>query len=57
MPDTPPQFAEDVRPCAGDLGRREAGGKEMAKQKAEGQGCGSSRCQLVEKDVEVYAKA
>ncbi len=46
MTDTPPEFAEDVRPCAGDSGRREAGGKELAKQKAEGQGCGSSRCQF-----------
>ena len=36
MTDTPPEFAEDVRPCAGDSGRREAGGKELAKQKAEG---------------------
>ena len=40
MTDTPPEFAEAVRPCAGDSGRREAGGKELAKQKAEGQGCG-----------------
>jgi hypothetical protein len=36
MTDTPPESAEDVRPCAGDSGRREAGGKELAKQKAEG---------------------
>jgi hypothetical protein len=36
MTNTPPEFAEDVRPCAGDSGRREAGGKELAKQKAEG---------------------
>jgi hypothetical protein len=57
MTDTPPQFAEDVRPCAGDSGRREAGGKELAKQKAEGQGCGSSRWQFVKKGAEVYAKA
>ena len=35
MTDTPPEFAEDVRQCAGDSGRREAGGKEIAKQKAE----------------------
>ena len=35
--DTPPAFAEDARPCAGDAGRREAGGKELAQQKAEGQ--------------------
>ena len=57
MTDTPPEFAENVRQCAGDSGRREAVGKEVAKQKAEGQGCGSSRCQFVEKGVEVYAKA
>jgi len=31
---------------AGDSGRREAGGKELAKQNAEGQGYGSSRCQF-----------
>ena len=42
MTDTPPEFAEDVRKCAGDSSRREAGGKDFAKQKAEGQGCGSS---------------
>ena len=52
MTDTPPEFAEDVRPCAGDLGRRAAGGKELAKQKAEGRGCGSSRCQFGEKGAE-----
>jgi hypothetical protein len=46
MTDTPPEFTEDARQCAGDSGRREAGGKELAKQKAEGQGSGSSRCQL-----------
>ena len=34
MTDTPPEFAEDARPCAGDSGRREAGGKELAKDKA-----------------------
>ncbi len=27
MTDTPPEFAEDARPCAGDSGHREAGGK------------------------------
>ena len=57
MTDTPPEFAADVRPCAGDSSRREAGGKDFAKQKAEGQGCGSSRCQFVEKSAEVCAKA
>jgi hypothetical protein len=57
MTDTPPELAEDARPCAGDSGRREAGGKELAKQKAGGQGCGSSRCQVVEKGAEVYGKA
>ena len=57
MTDTPPEFAEDVRPCAGDSGRREAGGKELAKQKAEGQGCGSSRCQFGEKGAKLCAKA
>ena len=57
MTDTPPEFAEDVRKCAGDSGRREAGGKELAKQKAEGLGCGSSRCPCVEKGAEVCAKA
>jgi hypothetical protein len=50
------KITEDVRPCAGDSGRREAGGKELAKQKAEGQGCGSSRCQFGENGAEVYAK-
>ena len=35
MTDTPPEFAEDVRPCTVDSGRREAGGKELAEQKAE----------------------
>ena len=35
---TPPEFAEDVRKCAGDSSRREAGGKDFAKQKAEGHG-------------------
>ena len=57
MADTPPEFAEDVRKSAGDSSRREAGGKDFAKQKAEGQGRGSSRCQFVEKGAEVYAKA
>ena len=57
MTDTPPEFAEDVRKCAGDSSRREAGGKDFAKQKAGGQGCGSSRWQFVEKSAEVYAKA
>ena len=54
MTDSPPAFAEDARPCAGDSGRREAGGKELAKQKAEGQGCGSSR-QFAEQDPEIYS--
>ena len=54
MPETPPAFAEDVRKCAGDSSRRAAGGKELANQKAEGQGCGSSRCQFAEKGAEVY---
>ena len=57
MTDTPPEFAEDARKCAGDSSRREAGGKELAKQKAEGQGCGSSRCQFGEKGAEVYTTA
>ena len=57
MTDTPPEFAADVRPCAGDSSRREAGGKELAKQKAEGQGGGSSRCPFVEKGAEVYTTA
>ena len=56
MTDTPPEFAEDVRACAGDSGRREAGGKELAEQKAEGQGCGSGRCRCVENDAEAYLK-
>ena len=56
MTDIPPEFAEDDRKCAGDSGRPEAGGKELAKRKAEGQGCGSSRCPFVEKGAEVYAK-
>jgi len=56
MTDTLPEFAEDVRPCVGDSGRQ-AGGKELAKQKAEGQGCGSSRCQFGEKGAEICAKA
>ena len=54
MTDTPPEFAEDVLKCAGDSGRREAGGKDFATQKAEGQGCESSRWQFVEKGAEVY---
>ena len=49
MTDTPPEFAEDVRKCAGDSGRREAGGQELAQQKAKGQGRRSSRCPFVEK--------
>jgi hypothetical protein len=49
MTDTPPEFAEDIRKCAGDSSRWEAGGKDFAKQKAEGQGCGSSRCPFAEK--------
>ena len=57
MTDTPPEFAEDVRKCAGVSNRREAGGKDFAKQKAGGQGCGSSRWQFVEKSAEVYVKA
>jgi hypothetical protein len=57
MTDTPPEFAEDARPCAGASGRREAGGKKLAQQKAEGQGCGSGRCQFGEKGAEVCAKA
>ena len=57
MTDTPPEFAEDVRQCAGDSGRREAGGKELAKQKVEGQGCGSCRCPFVEKGAEICTKA
>ena len=57
MTDTPLEFAEDVRKCAGDSGHREAGGRELAKQKAEGQGCGSRRWQFLEKGAEVYAKA
>ena len=31
--DAPPEFAEDIRNCAGDSGRREAGGKEACKTK------------------------
>ncbi len=49
MTDTLPEFAEDAHPCAGDSRRREAGGTELAKQKAEGKGCGSSRWQFAEK--------
>jgi len=56
MTDTPPEFAEDVRKCAADSGRREAGGKDFARQKAEGQGCGSSRCKFGGKSAEVFAK-
>ena len=40
-----------------DSSRREASEKAFAQQKAEGQDCGSSRSQFVEKGVEVYAKA
>jgi hypothetical protein len=50
------KITEDVRPCAGDSGRREAGGKALAKQKAEGQGCGSSRCKFGETGAKVYTK-
>ena len=57
MTDTPPEFDEDARKCAGDSGRREAGGKDFAKQKVEGESCLSSRCQFVENGAEVYAKA
>jgi hypothetical protein len=57
MTDTPPEFAEDVRKCDGDSGRREAGETELAKQKAEGQGCGSGQCQFMEKGAEDYTKA
>jgi hypothetical protein len=53
MTDTPPESAGDIRKCAADLGRREAGGTELVKQKAEGQRCGSSRRQIVEKGAEV----
>ena len=42
---------------AGDSSRRESSGKELAKPKVEGQGCGSSRCQFVEKGAAVCAKA
>ena len=55
MTDTPPEFAEDVRKCAGDSSRREAGGKDFEKQKAEGQGCESSRWAFVEQDPEIYS--
>ena len=41
---------------AGDSGRWEAGGKELAKQQAEGQGCGSSGSQFAEMGAEDYAK-
>lgn len=41
---------------SGDSGRRESGGKKFAKQKAEGQGCGSSQCLFVEMGAEDYAK-
>ena len=57
MTDTPPEFAEDVRKYAGDSGRRESGGKDFAKQKAEGQGCRGSRRQFVAKGAEVYTAA
>jgi len=52
MTDTPPEFAEDACPCLGDSGRREAGGKEIAMQKSEGRGRGSSRWQFGEKGAE-----
>ena len=44
--------AEDSRKYPADSGRWEAGWKELAKQKAEGQGHGSSRCQFVENRAE-----
>ena len=47
----------DIRNCATDSSRWEALGKELAKQMAEGQGCGSSRFQFVKQRAEVYAKA
>ena len=50
------KIAEDARKCAGDSGRRQAGGKELAKQKAEGQGGGSRRCQFGEKGAEDHAE-
>ncbi len=31
MTDTPPEFAEDARSCAGDSGRREAGAADSWK--------------------------
>jgi hypothetical protein len=57
MTGTPPEFAEDLLKCAGDSGRRDAGGKELAKRKSEGQVCGSSGCQFVEKDATVCERA
>jgi hypothetical protein len=56
MTDTPPEFAEEVRPCAGDSARREAGGKELAKLMAEAQRCGSRKCQSWEKAAEQEAR-
>ncbi|GDX11302.1 hypothetical protein LBMAG57_30740 [Verrucomicrobiota bacterium] len=50
------KITEDFRKCAGDSSRRETDGKALAKQKAEGQGCGSSRCQFGEKGAEIYTK-
>ena len=46
MTDTPPEFADDVRKCAGDSSHREAGGKDFAKQLAEGQGWKGCELQL-----------
>jgi len=43
-----PEFAEDARKCAGDSGRREAGGRIFAKLKPKAQGCGAG-CQFVER--------
>ena len=40
-----------------DSSRREASEKAFAQRKAEGQDCGSSRSQFVEKGAEVCAKA
>ena len=57
MTATAPKFTEDVRKYAADSSHWEAGRKDFAKQKAEGQGCESSRCQFVEKGAEVCAKA
>lgn len=48
------KITEGVRPCAGDSGRREAGRKELAKQKAGSKGCGSRRRHFVEQGAAVY---